>query len=152
MANNRQKLWLLEHSKLQHPLLLSNLHKSADRFRRKRILKIPGEITNKPHFEHSSRICRKPLRFKYFDRELEKSPILTRLDSIVNFSSQFSNKINNSVIKIFLFNILFGCIIFVCLITILVYFGIISQSKYILDCYKNNELYGLPYQIFTLKN
>ena len=92
------------------------------------------------------------IRFKYFDRELEKSPILTRLDSIINFISQFSNKINNFVIKIFLFNILFGCIIFVCLITILVYFGIISQTKYILDCYKNNELYGVPYQILTLKN
>jgi len=92
------------------------------------------------------------IRFKYFDRELEKSSAIICLDSIINFISQLSNKINNSVIKIFLFNILFGCIIFVCLITILVYFGIISQAKYNLDYYKNNELYGAPYQIFTLKN
>ena len=73
---------------------------------------------------------------------------MRRFDSIVNFISRFSNKINNSVIKIFLFNILFGCVLFLCLITILVYFGIISQIKYILDCYKDNELYGVPYSIF----
>ncbi len=92
------------------------------------------------------------IKIKNFNRELEQSSAIIYLDSIIKFISQSSNKINNSVIKILLFNILFECIIFVCLIIILVYIGIISQTRYILDYYKNNELYGLLYQIFTIKN
>lgn len=90
-------------------------------------------------------------RFKYLDRELEESSVLMQLDSIIKFISQLSNKINCSIIKILLFNIFFGCILFLFLIPILVYYGIISQTKYSLDYYKDNKLYGTPYQIFTLK-
>ena len=51
------------------------------------------------------------IKIKYSNREFEKSSAIIYLDLIIKFISQSSNKINNSVIKILLFNILFECII-----------------------------------------
>ena len=90
------------------------------------------------------------IRFKYLCREFNNSQILICFNPMVKYNFRIIKQIKNSVIKWFLFNILNICIIFVFLLPILIYLGIKSQIKYLLDYYANNILYGNAYQLFTI--
>ena len=91
------------------------------------------------------------LRFDYLEKEFNNSKVLEFFDFIFDKIVILSNLINNIVIKTILFNIIFGCIMFLFFLPVLIYKTIMSQTKYTLDC-ANNNMYGLFVSFYRIKN
>ena len=91
------------------------------------------------------------IRFKYLDREILNSKILIWVNYIMNYISQIITTRKSPIIKYFLLNIFNAYFIFVILLPILIYFGIKSQIKYLVDYYADNTLYGNAHQFFSIK-
>jgi len=95
---------------------------------------------------------KRAINYKYLDKEISKSTIFLLLEKIANFILKKSTNIKNPTLKFILFNMGFGCMLFIMLVCILFGYLVISQIKYHIDHYMSNNIYGAPYQYVTIKN
>ena len=79
------------------------------------------------------------LRLKYFNDTFSKSKLISFINILFENLEIYSLIIKNLYLRIFLFNIIFGLILFLFLLPILIMITIKSQTKYFIDNVKNNK-------------
>jgi len=77
---------------------------------------------------------------KYLDKEFEQCKIIYILEFLLEKIYYMSTNINNSIVKILVFNCFFGLLVLTILVSTLLYLLFLYQIKYLFDCIKGKEI------------